>query len=262
MANLALQSVSALVLAGVTMVYAVAGGGIPLKTLLDIHGLVIVIGGTIAAAAISFKPSEIIIMLRASYRGMFTGRGVDYRLIVQELTELAKVYKENPEGLRARLNKTQDFFIREALTLMLDEIATERELKKILQDRSQALFERYIADAKKFKAIGKYPPAMGLMGAVLGMIALLGGLGTPGAEKTVGPAMSVALVATFYGIALANLIIIPVGENLVDRAQTIKLKNEIIVAGVLLIQEKTNPILLVEKLNSFLLPAERLKWKR
>jgi chemotaxis protein MotA len=261
MAKLALQSVSAFVLAGVTMVYAVAGGGIPLKTLIDIHGLVIVIGGTVAATAISFKPSEILIMLRASYRGMFSGRGIDYRSIVQELTELAQVYRDDPESVRARLKKTDDFFIREAMTLMLDEIASEKELKKILQDRSESVFERYVADAKKFKSIGKYPPAMGLMGAVLGMIALLGGLGTPGAEKTVGPAMSVALVATFYGIALANLIIIPVGENLVDRAQTIKLKNDIIVSGVILIQEKTNPLLLVEKLNSYLLPAERLKWK-
>jgi chemotaxis protein MotA len=102
---------------------------------------------------------------------------------------------------------------------------------------------------------------MGLMGAVLGMIALLGSLGSPGAEKTVGPAMSVALVATFYGIALANVLIIPIGENLVERAGIIRTKNTIIVAGVRLILEKTNPILLAEKLNSFLLPKERLDWK-
>ena len=103
---------------------------------------------------------------------------------------------------------------------------------------------------------------MGLMGAVLGMIALLSRLGKPGAESTIGPAMSVALVATLYGIALANMIIIPIGENLAQCAKEIKTKNLIIVEGVRLISEKTNPIVLAEELNSFLLPAERVDWKK
>jgi chemotaxis protein MotA len=200
-------------------------------------------------------------MTRAFYRGMLTGREINYRNIVRELMQLAATYRDNPESLRAKLPQVSDDFMREALTLMLDEIASEKELVKIMNERAENMHERYLTDAKKFKAIGKFPPAMGLMGAVLGMIALLGTLGSPGAEKTVGPAMSVALVATFYGIALANLIIIPIGENLVERANIIRTKNTIIVSGVRLIQEKTNPILLAEKLNSHLLPRERLDWK-
>jgi chemotaxis protein MotA len=109
--------------------------------------------------------------------------------------------------------------------------------------------------------MGKYPPAMGLMGAVLGMIALLGGLGKPGAEKTIGPAMSIALVATLYGIAFANLIVIPIGENLTETAKEHQRKNMIITEGIKLVAARTNPIVLAEELNSYLLPNERIDWK-
>ena len=103
---------------------------------------------------------------------------------------------------------------------------------------------------------------MGLLGAVTGMIALLGGLGKPGAEKTMGPAMSIALVATLYGIALANFFIIPIGESLVDSAKEMKRKNEIIIQGIKLILQDTNPVLMEEELNSFLLPGERIDRKK
>ena len=124
------------------------------------------------------------------------------------------------------------------------------------------MFSRYNDDAIRFRAMGKYPPAMGLMGAVLGMIALLAGLGKAGSEKSIGPSMSIALVATLYGIALANLIIIPIGENLTEAAKEQLRKNVIISEGIRLIATKVNPIILAEELNSFLLPSERVDWKK
>jgi chemotaxis protein MotA len=261
MLNVTLLSLLSFLLAILTMAYAIFGGGINAKTLLDVHGIVIVLGGTLAATAISFNPVHIWNMIRAFYRGMLAGKEINYQKIIAELMRLAEIYRNNPDDLRAQVPTITDDFMKEALTLMLDEIADERELIRILNERVDNLFERYMADAKKFKAIGKFPPAMGLMGAVLGMIALLAGLGAPGAEKTVGPAMSVALVATFYGIMVANLFIIPIGENLVERASIIKTKNTMIVAGIKLLQERTNAILLAERLNSYLLPRERLDWK-
>lgn len=243
------------------MGYAIFGGGLNAKTLMDFHAMVIVVGGTLAASAIAFNPVHILKMLNAFYRGMLVGREINYANIVAELMRLANIQRNSENGLRQELPQLKDDFMREAITLMLDEVAPPKEVIRILQERVENIHERYLADAKKFKAIGKFPPAMGLMGAVLGMIALLGSLGSPGAEKTVGPAMSVALVATFWGIAVANIFIIPIGENLVERAEIIRTKNTIITAGVKLIFEGTNAIVLAEKLNSYLLPKERLDWK-
>lgn len=117
-------------------------------------------------------------------------------------------------------------------------------------------------DARKFKSLGKYPPAMGLLGAVLGMISLLQGVGAADAAKTVGVSMSVALVATLYGIAFSNLFVLPIGENLVEATREVHFKNQIIKEGILLIAKKTNPIVLTEELNAFLLPRERVDWRQ
>jgi chemotaxis protein MotA len=116
-------------------------------------------------------------------------------------------------------------------------------------------------EVTKFKTIGKYPPAFGLMGTTLSMITLLQRLGEPGGQKLIGPAMALGLVATFYGLALSNLVFGPMAESLADNARETKLKNTIIVEGVRLIMAKTNPIVLAEELNSFLMPSERIDWK-
>jgi chemotaxis protein MotA len=131
------------------------------------------------------------------------------------------------------------------------------ELHDMLMLRAKTIHGRYLDDAKKFKAIGKFPPAMGLMGAVLGMIALLQTLGKPGAENNLGPAMAVALVATLYGIALANLVILPIADNLTDSASEVNTKNRIIIEGIKLIAENKNRVILTDHLNSYLLPHER-----
>lgn len=173
---------------------------------------------------------------------------------------IAEAYRKG-ENLEELINNEEDHFIKECMTALMDGVVTGEELTKILKKRVSTMYDRYNADAGRFRAVGKYPPAMGLLGAVMGMIALLGGLGKPGAEKTVGPAMSIALVATLYGIAVANLIIIPIGENLTETATELKTKNLMIVEGIRLIALKTNPIILAEELNSFLLPSERIDWK-
>ncbi len=73
--------------------------------------------------------------------------------------------------------------------------------------------------------------------------------------------MAVALVATLYGIAFANLIILPIAENLMEGSREIQAKNTMIIEGVKLIAQKKNRILIAEELNSYLLPNERLNWK-
>jgi chemotaxis protein MotA len=117
-------------------------------------------------------------------------------------------------------------------------------------------------DANKIKNIGKFPPAMGMMGTTIGMIVLLSNLGGADAMKMMGPAMSVCLITTLYGTVMANFLILPVADNLVDSSREIFLKNQIIVAGMKLLKQKTNPVVVAEKLNSFLHPNERLDWKK
>lgn len=145
--------------------------------------------------------------------------------------------------------------------MLQDNIIKGEELFDMLEDRIANMYSHYSDEANRFKNLGKYPPAFGLMGTVLGMIALLSNLGGADAMKMVGPAMGMCLVATFLGIVVANVFILPIGDSLADNAKEINLKNRIIVEGIRLISERTNPIIVAEKLNSFLLPSDRLDWK-
>jgi len=229
--------------------------------MVDVHGMLIVFGGTIGASAVAFQLDRVFLMLKIFWIRNVRGHRPNYVDLIKELMQIADLYRSGSAELEAAVEKSDDFFLIECMNALTDKVIEDRQLINLLKKRVNTMYERYNSDASRFKSMGKYPPAMGLMGAVLGMIALLGSLGKPGAEANIGPAMSVALIATFYGIAIANLLIIPIGENLAEAAKEIRTKNEIIVEGVKLISKKTNPIVLAEELNSFLLPSERIDWK-
>ena len=231
------------------------------KSFMDLHALVIVIGGTIASTAISFQLDRAAMMLKVFWARTIRGQKPNYIELIKNLMKLADAYRNESSELEAMVDNLKDPFLKDGMKLLLDELVPPAHLNKILKARNETVYERYSDDAGRFRAMGKYPPAMGLMGAVLGMIALLGGLGKPGAEKTIGPSMSIALVATLYGIAFANLMVIPIGENLTEAAKESRRKNTIIVEGIKLIAAKNNPMVLAEELN-YLLPSERVDWKK
>ncbi len=256
-----LQSVIAFVMAGIVFGVGVFTSTNNPKAFIDYHAGLIVFGGTIAVAAISFQIDRILLMMKVFYNRVVKGDKINYVNIIKELMELAEAYRTNDSNIKKLIDNSNDFFIREAMSILMDDFLSKEELGHILGLRAKTVSYRYQEEAKKFKALGKFPPAMGLMGAVLGMIALLQTLGQPGAEENIGPAMSVALVATLYGIAFANLFILPVAENLMEGAREVMQKNYMIVEGVKLIAQKKNKILVAEELNSYLLPNERLNWK-
>jgi chemotaxis protein MotA len=96
-----------------------------------------------------------------------------------------------------------------------------------------------------------------LLGAVVGMVGLMESLGGADAIKNVGPKMAVALVATLYGIAVANFIFIPIGENLSKFNRQDKITRQMIIDGMRMIRAKKHPLLVEENIKSYLLPSER-----
>jgi chemotaxis protein MotA len=254
-----LLTIIAFLMAGAVFGFAVFAGGDG-KSMLDLHAFVIVIAGSLACTAISFQLDRVWIMLKVFFMRVIRGKKADYKTTIMEAMIIAEAYRNKADKTKI-LAMCKDPFLKECLSMLLDEVVEPSSLRRMLTNRVNTMYSRYSSDAKMFQAMSKYPPAMGLMGAVLGMIALLGSLGKPGSEKGVGPAMSVALVATFYGIAFANLLILPISENLTEGSKELRIKNSMIVEAVMLIAKKTNPVLLVEELNSFLLPQERIDRK-
>lgn len=256
-----LLSIASFILAGVVLAFSVLTAGKP-QIFLDPHAIMIVVGGSVAASAIAFQVDRIFLLFKVFIRRVIHGRKQDYKLLIEELMRIADAYRSNPAQFEELVKKSEDHFLKEAMTAMTDNVLSEEELGQVLRQRSHTIYQRYMEEVVKFKTIGKYPPAFGLMGTTLSMITLLQRLGEPGGQKLLGPAMAIGLVATFYGLAISNLIFNPISENLADSARETKLKNAIIVEGVRLIARKTNPIVLAERLNSFLMPSERVDWKK
>jgi chemotaxis protein MotA len=256
-----LQSIVAFLLAGAVFFYGIVTSD-RADVFFNQHAFFIVIGGSVAAASISFQVDRIYVLLKIFMMRVIRGRKTDYVSLIQSLMDLSEMKRRNPDQFSKMIQSHPDHFLKEAFSLFQEELFLDEELIRVLRLRVQTLFQRHMEEMNKFRTIGKYPPAFGLMGTTLSMISLLQKLGQSGGQKLLGPAMALGLVATFYGLALSNLFFNPISENLLDSAKENRLKNLIIVEGLRQIMLGTSPVLLAEELNSFLLPSERIDWKK
>jgi chemotaxis protein MotA len=253
--------------AGFFFILSVVAGGI-LTTITekeyhlfgDLPAIFLVIGGTIGAASVTVQINRVGALLKSFFIRMIKGKRINYKSVVQEMMIITEGYRRG-ESINELLNKTSDYFLIEALQMVDDNVLKGEELFDVLENRMENLHIHYTEEASRFKNLGKYPPAFGLMGTVLGMVALLSNLGGADAMKLIGPAMGGCLMATFFGIVVANVFILPIGDSMGENAKEIYLKNRMILEGVRLVVGKTNPIIVAEKLNSYLLPNDRLNWK-
>jgi chemotaxis protein MotA len=115
---------------------------------------------------------------------------------------------------------------------------------------------RHDQGAKIFSAWGEIAPAMGMIGTLIGLVQMLGNMSDP---KAIGPAMAVALLTTMYGAILANVFCLPIAMKLGNQADIEEASNEMIIEGILFIQDGGNPRVLGDVLAAFLSPKARLK---
>ncbi len=228
--------------------------------MLSSHAFVCVVGGTLASAFICCRFSFLFQMGKVF---MLTVSGKRRDQLFVALKEIITYAEHLNEGgkLSEKMDSTQTPFLKELLRLSEEAGLEDAEFEDVVEKRLEQQNERYKRDAYLFKAIGKFPPAFGLVGTSVGMIALLQGLGGEDAFAKIGPAMSIALVATFYGLILANCVLIPMGENLHLAAEDDLTMRRIVADGVRLLRERRHPLLVQEYLISYLPPAERGKVK-
>ena len=226
----------------------------------DFTSIFIVLGGTFASAAISVQFPRLLKLFKLFMTKLVKGRTVDYQSVIKEVLKLSDAFysKKNLSEFKETI---EDPFLKECLELYIDELVDDERFIRMLKDRTRNMKKSLGMDVNRFKNIGKYPPAFGMMGTTMGMVVLLSGLGGKDAMKTMGPAMAVCLITTLYGVIVANVMIVPVSENIEDSAAEIHLKNTIIVEGLALILANTPPPVLAEELNSHLEDKDRLDWK-
>lgn len=224
---------------------------------LDIHGIVIVIGGTLTVAMLSFNFKKLFAAMKILVRKTLGREREGYDETIKQIIDLSEVYRANPKGLMAAVPQTAHPFLKDAVKLVSDYGFNVDEVDDILTNAIRGKFKRDEDENKVWHTIARFPPAFGLLGATLGMISLLQTLGEPGAQDRIGPAMATALVATFYGLLVANLVLLPIAEKLAAVSASDRTARSIIKEGVLMIVEKRHPTFIAEYLQSFLPPSQR-----
>jgi len=251
-----IASLIGFIIAGIVLFFGVIHPMKDPRIMADTHALYLVIGGTACATFISFPLKKIFSIVALFFRRVFLRNAKNRKDIVKSLVDASGVAKTNPLQL-ANLNSPHDFAT-EGYRLIADGVLNEHDLQETLTTRAKFFKKQYQDDAKLFHSIAKYPPAFGLLGAVTGMIAMMGSLGTGGPE-TIGAAMAIALVATFWGIALANFVLNPLADLYMKIADEDYSQRQMITEGLMMIKRRESPIVVQEKLNSFLPLKERIQ---
>jgi chemotaxis protein MotA len=236
-------------------------GGVDLRILYERYeAFILVFGGTLGATLISFPLRTFVRGFVGGLKTVFTEPVFHERSIIQTLVSFAE--KARREGLLALENEAaalEDEFMRKGIQLVIDGRDTDI-IRKILETEVLFVQERNAKAEMVYMTLGGYSPTLGIIGTVLGLIAMLKGLGNvSGGNVTgsIGTATAQAFVATFFGILMANLLWLPIGSKIKERNTQLLLLREIMIEGILSIQAGDNPRLLEEKLNAFLDPEER-----
>jgi chemotaxis protein MotA len=236
-------------------------GGVDVSILFKRYeAFILVFGGTVAATMISFPMKTFLRGIRTGFAMSFTEPQYHEHEIIANLVTFAE--KARREGLLALENEAaelDDEFMRKGIQLVIDGRDADI-IRKILETEVLFVQERNAKAEAVLMTMGGFSPTLGIIGTVLGLIAMLKGLGdTSGGNVagTIGIATAQAFVATFFGISLANLLWLPLGSKVKERNGQLLLLREIMIEGILSIQAGDNPRLLEEKLHAFLDPNER-----
>jgi chemotaxis protein MotA len=222
----------------------------------DTHAFIIVGLGTFAAALIASPPGRLSEIARFFIRGAFLRKERSKAYLVKALISAhAYILKSGASRWKVQITDKIHPFLSEGIELIREGHLDTTELQEVLELRVNQFKRSYLEDAKSLAAIAKFPPAFGLLGAAAGMISLLSQLGSGGKDQ-LGPAMATAMVATFWGVGIANFVLLP----LADYANRLGVEDlearNLMVQGLLLIQRKESPLVLKEKLVSFLKQEE------
>jgi chemotaxis protein MotA len=227
--------------------------GASFASFIDYPSAAVVIGGALAATCIAF-PLRTILLIPKIIKKVFMPNQQEIGPIITQLIEFAELARR--DGILALENKTadiQDPFILLGIQMAVD--GTEAELMEgILRSEMSAISQRHKSGKSTMDTVGRYAPAFGMIGTLMGLIIMLGNMDDP---EAIGPGMAVALITTLYGAIVSNLFCLPFADKLAFYSKRELEVREVIVRGLLAIQEGDNPRVLEQKLNTMLPANER-----
>lgn len=209
----------------------------------------ITVGGTFAATLINFPVSDVLRSLSIVRQVFFTKNKTDVHGTLTLITSLANTLREDGiVALENRLEEIEDPFTRRGVELVIEGEDPE-DIDYHFETELLFLQERHKGGQRMFKAMGKYAPAFGMVGTLIGLINMLKTLSDP---SKIGEPMAVALVTTFYGVLLANLLFLPIAGKLKERTAEEMNQKMLIAQGILRIARGESERMVTQELVSYL----------
>lgn len=251
-----LATLIGMVMGFVLVAVAIVLGGSP-AAFIDPPSILIVVGGTFCITMVNFSLKEVIqaqgVMMKAVSFKLTEAPKAALQMI--ELADEAR--KKGVLGLQDTVNQIQDNpFLQRGLNMIVDGMDPE-EVERILKRDINETSQRHMKSVKVFKKAAEIAPAMGLIGTLVGLVQMLGNLDDP---SSIGPAMAVALLTTFYGAVLANMVFSPLAGKLERNADAERMLRTIYMIGTTSIGKLENPRRLEMMINALLPPQQRVQY--
>ena len=244
-------------LIGICTAFALVVGAIlmgsSLTLFINIPGLMIVAGGTLGATMINYPLPDILKVTKVVKNAFFHRKQTVKELIGEFVTLAGTARREGILALESSIGDMKDEFMRKGLQLSIDGLEPS-SIRDILSTEIDSIQDRHKLGAEIFTTLGTFAPALGMIGTLIGLVQMLQTMDDP---STIGPAMAVALLTTFYGALMANVVFLPIAGKLRNRSSEEVMAKELMAEGIMSIAKGDNPRLLEQKLNAFLAPQLR-----
>ena len=222
-------------------------------TLLQPTAALVVFGGTTVALLVSF-PIATLRRTLIAMRGAFAPSPLRARTLVARFSQYAiRTRRRGVMVLESEIAVEKEPLFARALTLAVDGVA-QTGLRQALEIDSRAREDADLECADVLEAAAGYAPTLGILGAVLGLIHVMEHFEAPAA---IGSGIAVAFVATVYGVASANLVLLPLATRLRGRATDAALAREVVIEGVLTLQQGMHPRQVEAHLDGFVRSGEK-----
>lgn len=238
---------------GIILIFMAILIGGDFTSYLNAPSVLIVVGGATAATMASQPLARFFRLPKVALKTVFA-TPVDPVGLIRRIVELAEVARRDGIlALEGMVEENEDPFLVRGIQMAVD--GTDPEIiQTIMTTELENLLERHEAGKSMLDAMGRYAPAFGMIGTLIGLVAMLKNMDDP---SKIGAGMAAALLTTLYGALLANVIFLPLADKLALRSTEEALAKTIIIHGVMSIQSGDNPRTVESKLMTFLPPAAR-----
>jgi len=246
-------TVVGLVLAFVLLGWSLTAGSSDLGLFMDAPALVMVAGGTFAVTLVHFRAADLQGIARVMARAVLFRLPSPAQEIERIIAYANLARREGLLALEAKLQEVDDRFFSKGIQLVIDGFSAET-VRDIMDLELSWQHQRHSAGKRMLDQMGTMAPAFGMIGTLVGLVQMLSNLSDP---SMIGAGMAKALLTTFYGAVLANVVFIPLAGKLDVRAKEEALLRELMIEGIAAIQSGEKPQLIKEKLKGFLPPSTR-----